>query len=505
MVVVIILIFLIIKLNINLILKEIKIEKIFFSIIHCYYEIDFTKISENDKNYLLNLESKVNEQYNILLSDIKSDDKTKNIKFKYILDSLITFDIKYKFEDLEILRNILATRKNLKIYEKEYNIIYAYAYFLVLNSLKNMEIGFTDYSIFLNLLNDLKKHIPKSFDIIRIIIWYNDNFLWNGQIEKKIYKLSKKEKIDITDKNQIKKLNEFSLIYPNQCQENTPYKICYEFLLKFIDELNEDSYLFETLYLLSSGIAFNKLYKNVSLFKLSLFNLSQIKQNLICHIPDVIIRKFRSENDKYEGIFLPNYGVMECYEGTLYGINDISLISKIINEEDKECKYTIPLIELFINELFGQMQLKFDKNYLMLPSHYYNPYDNYKLCCNNNFGKNGLFEFYISNDVEIIKYLKYGLLENKELLNAKLWTAKDLNELRFIVKKKIYYNKFKCQKVVNYFLDGKEDKYLILATGKKDEEFSDEQFNEEYNIYGFNRHNFYQYNFFQCIKRFDCI
>ena len=196
---------------------------------------------------------------------------------------------------------------------------------------------------------------------------------------------------------------------------------------------------------------------------------------------------------------------MECYEGTLYGINDISLNSKIINEEDKECKYTIPLIELFINELFGQMQLKFDKNYLMLPSHYYNLYDNYKLCFNNNYGKNGLFEFYISNDVEIIKYLKYGLFANRELLNAKLWTAKDLNELRYIVKKKIYYNKFKCQKVVNYFLDGKEDKYLILATGKKDEEFSDEQFNEEYNIYGFNRHNFYQYNFFQCIKRFDCI
>ena len=86
-----------------------------------------------------------------------------------------------------------------------------------------------------------------------------------------------------------------------------------------------------------------------------------------------------------------------------------------------------------------------------------------------------------------------------------MWTAKDLNELRYIVKKKIYYNKFKCQKILNYFLDGKEDKYLILATGKKDEEYSDEHFNEENNYFRFNWQIFYQNNFFQRIKKIDCI
>ena len=68
---------------------------------------------------------------------------------------------------MEIIKNILSSRKNLELYEKAYNIFYAYAYFLVIKSLKTIDICFAIYSIFLNLLNDLKTNIPNSFDIIR--------------------------------------------------------------------------------------------------------------------------------------------------------------------------------------------------------------------------------------------------------------------------------------------------------------------------------------------------
>ena len=102
----------------------------------------------------------------------------------------------------------------------------------------------------------------------------------NEQFEKKIYKFSQTEIIDIINKKQMQKLHEFNLIYPKQCKENTPYKICYEFLYKYINELNEDSFLFEILYLLSSNPTINKLFKNVSHFRLYLFSLPQIKQNL---------------------------------------------------------------------------------------------------------------------------------------------------------------------------------------------------------------------------------
>ena len=97
-------------------------------------------------------------------------------------------------------------------------------------------------------------------------------------------------------------------------QRSTPYKKCYEFLHKFISELNEDSYLLEILYLLDSDTASNRIYKNVRLFQLSLLNLTQIKEHLNSIIPYVVVRKFQSKNDKSNGSFDPNFGIIECYE-----------------------------------------------------------------------------------------------------------------------------------------------------------------------------------------------
>ena len=169
--------------NIDIFHNQISVHKLKEPI---YYEIDFIKINKEDKDYLLSLESNLNKQYNILLNDKNLDDETKNIKFKLIIDNLINFEKKYKFQELEIIKRILSSRKNLELYEKDYNIFYAYAYFLVIKSLKTIDIGFAIYSIFLNLLNDLKTNIPNSFDIIRIIIWYKDNYIKNEQFEKKI-------------------------------------------------------------------------------------------------------------------------------------------------------------------------------------------------------------------------------------------------------------------------------------------------------------------------------
>jgi len=79
---------------------------------------------------------------------------------------------------------------------------------------------------------------------------------------------------------------------------------------------HEDSFLFVILYLLSSNPSINKLYKNVSQFQLSLFNLSQIKQNLISKIPDVIIRKFKSKIinvNEYLILIMELWNVMKLY------------------------------------------------------------------------------------------------------------------------------------------------------------------------------------------------
>ena len=372
--------------------------------------------------------------------------------------------------------------------------------------MKKSDIAFTLYGIFINILNDLKINIPNDFDIIRIIIWFNDNYLLNNKFEKRIYNFSSLETLDVADNNQIKNLLEFSFIYPKKIKNNTPYKICYEFLNEFIENLTEDSSLFEIIYLLDSDLGSNRLYKNVRQFQLSLYNLNQIKQHLKSTIPDVIIRKFHSENDVCNGSFYPSYGVIQCYEGILYDINDISTISKIIENEDKECIYTMPLIMLFFHELFGHAKHRLDNNYSMSPTHFYNPYDDYKLCYHYHLGESGrLFEYYISNDVEIIKYLKFGLYPNKILLSSKLWVANDLSKLREIIKEKILKNKFTCKKNLSNFPDGKGGDFAILATGKEDEKYLTDQSKDIIYNYDDNSDNYYPNKIFLFKGSIDCI
>ena len=89
---------------------------------------------------------------------------------------------------------------------------------------------------------------------------------------------------------------------------------------------------------------------------------------------------------------------------------------------------------------------------------------------------NGLFEFYLSTNVEnveIIKYLKFTLFLNNELLNPKLWTGNYLSKLRNIIKKKILVNKFECQKVLDYFPNGYRDNYIFPANGESDDVYLD--------------------------------
>ena len=58
---------------------------------------------------------------------------------------------------------------------------------------------------------------------------------------------------------------------------------------------------------------------------------------------------------------------------------------------------------------------------------------------------------------------------------------------------------------MDYFIDEKEDKYIIYATNENDEEYFSEQFYEKYNDYNFYGQNFYQNNFFKYKNKFECI
>lgn len=125
---------------------------------------------------------------------------------------------------------------------------------------------------------------------------------------------------------------------------------------------------------------------------------------------------------------------------------------------------------LLFHELFDYAKHRLDNNSSISPCNYYNPYDNYKLYYQSFLGETGrLLEFYISPNINIIKYLTFGIFPNKELYSPKLWASKDLDELRNIIMKKIKQYNFKSSKILGCFPNGLEDKRAIIANGDNNE------------------------------------
>ena len=476
--------------RINMFHGNISIEKMNVS---KYYEIDFNSLDENQKNYLLNLESNFNQIYNNLVENKNINDSKKDRIMEDELEEIMKKEI--EFEKLDKLEIILAERRKLNFSIKEFNICYGYALFKILSAINVSKIPYSLSQIFLYYLKDLKSNIPNNFDILRIMFWYNKYYLKNSLIINKLKQLLPENYKNLRDSKFIEELHGFRLIFPNNCKKNTPYKNCYDFLYRFIDELNEDSYLLELLYLLDSDTASNRIYKNVRLFKLSLLSLSQIKEHLKLIIPDVVVRKFNSQYNMTNANYDHSCGVMQCYEGTLF-INDYDYLNQILIEnEDNDCKYTLPLLMLFFHELFGHAKHRLDNNVSMSPTNFYDPYNNYNLLYHCMLGESGrLVEYYISNDIKIINYLKFSTFPNKEIMSVKLWTAPDLSDLRQIVKDKIEKYNFTCEKKIENFPDPNNNIKPTLADGSTDEEYLSDSAGDFYERYdkefGFNPYYF---------------
>ena len=85
----------------------------------------------------------------------------------------------------------------------------------------------------------------------------------------------------------------------------------------FIENLNENSYLLEILYLIDSEASSNRIYKSCRFFHFSLLSLEQIKSHLKLSIPEVIIRYKNSEKSETNGSYIYKYGVTRIYENEI--------------------------------------------------------------------------------------------------------------------------------------------------------------------------------------------
>ena len=394
------------------------------------YDINFNNISNKDKNFLINLRTNTINEFNKYL-----DEKTINNEniFMIYLDKILNNN-NLDISELKKVRYLLARNKLINLSNEEYEICFGFIFYQILQTISNFRQTIDFFDVLIKLIENLETNLSKNnINILKILYWYyNTYYLDNFKniLKAKISKLSIHEK-----------MYDFKLLYLKKVKKNTPYYNAFIFLNDFIDNLTENSYLLEILYFFNSNTSGNRIYKNCKTFKFSLLSLEQIKQHLRLLIPEVIIRLKESQNNYSNGSYLIRYGLIQIYENSLFKLGNNS-DKYLIEEEDKNCKYSIPLILLLLHESFCHGKTKFDFEENDSPNSFYNPYYDYNLFHHCSDGESGrLFEYYISSDKQIIRFLKYSFVPLKELYNVKLWTGKDLNELIKIVKEKQNKNK----------------------------------------------------------------
>ena len=437
------------------------------------YDLNFTNISNKDKDFLINLRTNVINEYNKCILNIKNKelDEIKSIFSEY-LQKIINYNL--IIPELKKVQYLLARNKLINLSKDQYEICFGYIFYIIIKNIAKYSNAIVFFDLINKLINNLETNLDKhNNNILKILIWYYNTYILNEYFTNGVDNISGL----FTPEN----YNDFRLIFLEKTKKNTPYYNSYNFLINFIDNLNEDSYLLEILYFFNSNSSSNRIYKNCSIFKFSLLSLEQIKQHLKLLIPKVIIRLKESKNNYSNGSYLFKYGLIRIYENSLFKLGK-DLDKYLIEEEDINCRYSIPLILFLIHESFCH-KLDFQKN--DSPNSFYNPHYNYNLFYHD--GENGrLFEYYISPEKEIIRFLKYSFISLAELLNVKLWTGKDLNDLIEIIKNKqkenniIINNKNKFFEFVDYIYFDYSFEYATNNNdyeSERDKSLDDDYFN----------------------------
>ena len=431
-----------------------------------YRNIDFSSISQEKKDILLKMRENFINLYNKF--DNNNENKMKT-KLKFMGQMVEIFQKKFDFSELSNLQYLLARNVNLNLADEEFDICLGYVIYILMKEITFLFNSILFAGIIIDLLNDLEKNLDeRNLNILRILLWFNSRYL------------KKKKFIDLFNSEEGLKAQEskidFKICYPKKCKEKTPYHNAYIFLNNFVDKLTEDSHLLEILYLIDSEASSNIIYKNCRLFNLSLLSLEQIKSHLKYLIPEVVLRFKNSEKSCSNGSYAFDHGVVRIFENEIFSLGD-DLDKFLLQKKDINCKYSIPIIMVLFHDCFCHGKIRLSSEGSESPNYFYNPYDNYEIYYHDENGESGrLFEFYISRNKDDIRFLKYSLEPLPELLDADLWTGKNLDKLNKIIHEKMNnydINKIKNQDIVYFPIEQKKE---TLDYTENNEEYDSEKY-----------------------------
>ena len=406
----------------------------------------------------------LNKDLTLFIEDVKDKLNDKNISksgFSFYLAKNIHFWKTFYLEDyLYYIAN-----KMYPLDEEDYSLLLNYITYLIIRKVNEHMESYQILKTFFDLLNKLedkmKKDIITKRDILSLVYYFFEHYC-----TAKNYKYCLDKKLesfqDIYDNSLVDWLD-FDIVFIKECKEGCAYNKAVKLLENVLEDLKPNSKLLEILYLLDSGSGKVKSNDNFDDSKIS-FNLSMIsKENIISHIknliPNIIIRKDFAGNKKgerYADCDLYS-GIMTIYEKTLFK-KDISETKELlIDTIDEDNNYTMTLFMCLLHEVCSHLKLLIKEKTLKSPNIINDPYDDYNELELENAESGRVMEYYISKDINKIKFLKFSFSPKKDLCNSSLWTGENFENLNIKIE-----NLMKNPKISKDYL-----KYEIHSFPKK--------------------------------------
>ena len=386
-----------------------------------YHLFNFFKsvTNKSDKThlYILFLDFYSNLQYNERLNI------EQKINVLYFYFEIKRYNILDSNDSFIKIKNIFENE-----YDKDINITYN------INTIDNTNIN-KDYTDYENLTLKIEQSLTASE-------------------KNQIAELKNKNKQRIMPREKNIKYDEPIITFIDDCKDRSPYKQSLELLKKIILNIKEDSKLFELLFFVTSGTGNNKMQHEIT-YKLSLLSEKKIKDILLSVIPTFILRE--SQETNYNAFFSPKSRLLMINENSMFNFSLEEGDNLLVLKEDLNGKYTIPLLMLFMHELFGhanhmyRIKTKIGKE--RSPTNISNKEDSkiFNYSIESRGESRRAVEFYISKFLEVILYLKFSGDEFPELLNYEEWIKPDFSELNKMIIKKILLSNFKSEKSLLIF------------------------------------------------------
>jgi len=412
------------------------------------YEVDII-FQNNNNNYNMKIKEIVKEEYpKLKLSNYveletfanKIKDNLNNNLTKAQFSKFLTLLVKKK-NKINIPNYIyFITNKVYPIGNLEYNLLINYIIYLIAeNAVTHTEslIIFKTFFNFVNLLeNKMQSNIINQRDILSFCNWFKDNYTFMNQ-----YKRCLDEKIDnyeeIYNKGSTDWID-FELLFIKECNNESSYSKAFNLLEKVINNLTPKSSLLEILYFIDSGTAYSTNMKQEG----KSFNLSMTsKDNIIEHlnkvVPNIILRKKKNNEFTSKNCYDAEYkffpGIIIIYEEALFQ-DKLKEIKKILTDgADNDNKYVMPIFLILLHGICSHLKLATRSLKIQSPNIFNNPHNNYMELKMNNAEIGRILDFYISKDINQIKFLKFSFTSKSQLMDEKLWVDENFEKLNKMI------------------------------------------------------------------------